>query len=263
MLNFLKNKAKFIFIIYLIVLFCTLLFGTFYSTQYSNIHFAYSFTGDTVEINSSSRFSELGKSNSDVWNYFSNATDKIEELDSLYGRTNRESNFENSGKKFDIYNFQISLSSFNSKIILFTFISIICVAILFVFGNHSRKVYYKSNLIIGILIPCVIIAFSIVLFVGNSNVMSLFSANELLFRVVGVFMDSNTGTQVARQYRTDHQALLNASSSINNTSFIILDVLLIVVVLYSILVIVYTIFRYKESTNKRNEIIERAAKNND
>ena len=139
-------------------------------------------------------------------------------------------------------------------------------ACLLIFSNQSRKVYYKDNLYVGILMPFIVIIFNFILMIRNFALMGMFNANSDLFKVTSLLMDPNIKPTVKQNAMIEGgftNAILPNTENINATSFVLATVVFIVVIITSVLMMVYTIYRYKECTKRRNDIIERAANNND
>ena len=62
---------------------------------------------------------------------------------------------------------------------------------------------------------------------------------------------------------TDYQRILNNSEGFGPSCYLIQAIFFIVVIVYSIFLIIYTVFRYNDSSKRRKEIIARAVQNND
>ena len=61
----------------------------------------------------------------------------------------------------------------------------------------------------------------------------------------------------------DWSVITKHTKDVNSLPFIFGIVVLSLVIVYSLFMIVYTVYRYKESSKRRAEIKERAAKAND
>ncbi len=162
-----------------------------------------------------------------------------------------------------VRNYQLEVSSFNTFIIVYAIIGLICFAIMLIFSNHNRRVYYKSNLYVGILMPLVVIIFTIIAFIRNIGVLGTFSANKDLFRIVSFLQDPLVDVPTKISSFSDYSVITNSSSRFNGAGFYVAMAAFIIVAIYSVLLIVYSVYRYKDSTKRRNDIMERAANKND
>ena len=160
--------------------------------------------------------------------------------------------------KMIVYNFQTSLSTLNNMIVLFSVISLIAFALLLVLSNHNRNIYYKSNLIGGIILPLVVVVLFVVLLVYNFSVMKQFDDNATLFNIVAKLMGSNRIDYSDFKY-SDLSNLFN----INNLTFILFTILFIIVIAYSLFMAVYAYLKYKATSEMRAEVEKKAVANND
>ena len=164
MAEFLKNKAKLIVLAYGVLLFAVFLFGLFYMTQYAHIHIAYSLQGGVASYSDDLTIGSFA-TNMDLFQYFNDSTDSTSPL--LVGITKTSKTVVDAGYADIIYKFQTDMSSFNTLIIVLMLLSIVCFAVMLIFSNQSRKVYYKDNLYVGILMPLTVSVFSLVLLILN------------------------------------------------------------------------------------------------
>jgi len=277
MTDFLKKHAKLIFMIYGILIALVILASLFYMTNVSNVHIAYSRNPDTKEIYFSKDSMILINDfqNRSLFNYFDRSKDEaspyvaatMAEKYQLVDENATENilRYGKDGKSFAniIFDFQSSMSSFNTLIVVLGLISLVAYAITLIFSNQSRRVYYKSNLLVGVTMPLLVIVLSVVLLINNLSLLGTFNSNIDLFRIVSYTMDENLSQKVRDKASSDYSAILNGTNHFGTIGFTLLTVALLIVIVYSICLIVYTVFRYKSSTKDRNDIIERAANNND
>jgi len=162
-----------------------------------------------------------------------------------------------------IYDFQLQVSSVNTFIIVVGVISLICFAIMLIFSNHNRRVYYKSNLYIGLTMPLIVIIFTIIGLIRNFAVMGVFNSNKDLFRIVSFLQDPEIDVATKLQACSDYNIILDRTSKFGATGFYLAMAAFIILAIYSVLMMIYTVYRYKECAKRRSDILERAANKND
>ena len=268
MADFFKKNAKLLIVLYGVIIFATLISGLFYMTSVANIHVYYEIDGDKINYNSDSSITD-GVTNANLFTYFGNANvDKPDYVVYEFG-TDPNNGLENSvyfaesGYAEIVYNFQMAMSNFNTQIIVFSIVALLCFAVMMIFSNHSRKVYYKSNLYAGCIMPLIVIIYSVVMLIQNFVLMGVFNKNFDLFRTVSVLQDPKIKDASKLLMATDYQRILNNSEGFGPSCYWIQAIFFIVVIVYSIFLIVYTMFRYNDSSKRRKEIIARAVQNND
>lgn len=263
MADFLRNKAKWILMAYGIVLFVVLLFGIIYTTQYAHIHIAYNLVNGKATYSEESMIGSFA-SNMDLFQYFNSATDSTSPV--LQGLTRTATTVVDSGYADLIYKFQTTISSYTTMFLIFNLISLICFAVMLIFSNQSRKVYYKDNLVVGILMPFVVIILGIILLVGNFSNMALFNENADLYKVTALYMNPDIGAVIKQRGMQEggfENFILQNTADVNSAMFVIAIFVIIILIAVSALMMIYTVYRYKECAKRRNDIIERAANNND
>lgn len=269
MANFFKKNAKLLLIAYAVILFATLVSGLFYMTSLANVHVYYSVNKDTSEVSFSydDEITSTGLSNRDLFKYFGT---KIDNLPEGLGYTTDDNNygvdstyFVDQGYAKTVYDFQMAMSQYNTQIIVYSIIGLLCFCVMMIFSNHSRKVYYKSNLFAGIAMPVAVTIYTVIMLVQNFALMGTFNQNIDLFRTVSVLQDPKITPAAKSLLSRDYQRILDKSVGFGDSCFWVQSIFYVVVIAYSLFLIVYTIYRYKESTKRRNEIIERAVQNND
>lgn len=283
----LTKKTKLFIMIYLVLSFITLVLALGYSTKYSNMHIYYRINSKGTVVIDEAQEMESGVSNKNLFTYFAAdasqvADDTVEdkpfmdEINAYYKKNGTSGNVENfiTGAEYNgstmaktIYNFQNSLSDYNQLILYYFIVFIIAVAVLFIFSNHSRKIYYKSNLVVGVAIPAVIVIFSIIMLVQNFSIMSTVNKNFKLFQLVDLLMDRDCTTKMADNLAYNYQTKGDISGLMTkgeaNMTFYIALAIYAIVILYSVFIAVLTIVKYKEGSQRRAEIEERMAQEND
>lgn len=158
------------------------------------------------------------------------------------------------------YDFYKSLNFVNQLLLYLSVTTAVMGAILFIASNHSRRIYYKSNYIVGIICPAVVIAFTLVVVVLNT--LNIFKLNEnlILFRAKDMVV-SFTGQSLHYQKVDVLNDIIN-NSHINAFTLVLTDVILAALIGYAAFLICYTVKRYKECAIEREEIIAKAVSNN-
>ncbi|MCR5349999.1 MAG: hypothetical protein K6E20_03305 [Acholeplasmatales bacterium] len=267
--NFLKSKAKLLILIYGVIIALVLLFALAFMTNYADVHVFYRYGTDKQAIfNSSSVLNINGQTNSELFTYFSklassggaDANNPLYEL--LEGKSG-STVFVDSGLAQIVYNFQTDMSDFNQQLIIYFVVSIILFSVMLICSNQSRKVYYISNLVVGITVPLLITVYSVVMLVKNLNLMNRFLDNQDLFKAVAYLQNGKIEAIDKNNAINDWNIILDHTEKVNVTPFIFGIIVIILVIVYSIFMAIYTLYRFKESSKRRAEIIERAANNND
>lgn len=249
-MNFLTKNSKFFYLTYGILIGLTIILGVVFASQYYDIRVTYTGSGDSLQIINTTSDS-LGYDNFYVFKYFAAG-----DTNGMKAATGFTTNYDNY--KMIVYNFQTSLSTLNNMIVLFSVISLIAFALLLVLSNHNRNIYYKSNLIGGIILPLVVVVLFVVLLVYNFSVMKQFDDNATLFNIVAKLMGSNRIDYSDFKY-SDLSNLFN----INNLTFILFTILFIIVIAYSLFMAVYAYLKYKATSEMRAEVEKKAVANND
>ncbi len=254
-----KNKAKILYFLFGIFIFAILLASLVYMTNYAHVHVYYTKANGVISINHTTQKPVTLETNRALFNYIT-----------LYHNDITLDNFKNT-----VFNFQTDMSAFNTLIVTFAIVSLVCFAALLICSNHSRNVYYKSNLVCGIVAPLIVFAFSIVLIIKNLLLMGTFNKNASLFNEVAMIQNSINQSKVVpfdvdmttTVIDTESEAVKNAKDFVtsakpcNNITYIIYAVLFIGIAVYSLVLIIYAIKRYMNCAERRNEIIRRAAEN--
>ena len=253
-----KNKAKIILIFYLIVIAVLFVYGLFFMTSYHDVHIAYRYDSDGImEITERSSFNSEKITNEQLYLYFNSASDLPDDLENV-----AKAKFGESDEAYKIYDFNQQLNAVNEYIIVISIVSLVLCALFFVFSNNNRRIYYKSNLVVGIIIPLIVVVLSIVGIVLTIASISTLNADLNLYKVAAAMTNSSSLNYVGDAL-TDWNVVLENSTSVNSVSLIVGIVVFILVIAYSIFVSVFTINKYKQTGKEREEIISRAVTAND
>lgn len=242
MFKFLTNHSKVFYIVFGALIGAVIVAGCFYMTNYANLHLFYSLNANGAKVASSGDAHPMGYSNYFLFQFF--ADGKATGYNSDFGAT-----YANT-----VLDFQNGMNSFNTLIISLEFVSLICFALLLVLANHSRRIFYTSNLVGGIVLPLTIIILNVVLMINNLGLMGKFTENQELFNLVSVLQDPKINADV---YQHDF-AYAKGFFSCNSITFILFTVLFVIVIVYSALILLQTILKYKATAEERKNIIEKA-----
>lgn len=175
-----------------------------------------------------------------------------------------DGDFVDLGNNFDdyamvVYEYRNELNAYNDLLFTFGLISLVALVFLYIFANHSRRIYYKSNLFAGVILPLVPLVFSVIMIVNVLDLMGTFNDNYDLFNFVSVLQNNVTS---GNAYDWSMPTIMDAYSC-SSLTFILTMVYFIVVIVYSLFVTIYSVYRYKSCAKERAEIIDRAVANND
>lgn len=248
-MNFLKTKSKLIIIIFGLLSALLLILAIVFMTQYSHVHVAYSVTeAGEVVIRSDSSIT--------VGSYQLDNSSLARYLDATKDSPVTE-NFA-TGSKI-VYDFQMNMNAFNNYILTVFVVSIIMFAILLIFSNQSRKVYYGSNLVVGIAAPAVSIIMCLIGFIWCITLISDFNEHADLFKITAVMENYSISAREKRPTSaTFEEFISNYASNVNTLTLILTLVLFILVLASACFVIVHTVLKYKATEERRVEIINRA-----
>jgi hypothetical protein len=243
--NYNKN-AKLIHIAFAVIIFLILILTVVYMTQYKNLFLFYSdsfgFSQNTTNINN----------NTDWKGFIQNIeNNEIVKLRDMLGLVNVKTAFVDSCNV--IRNQYVSINNVNHLLLYLSVVSAICLAMLFISSNHSRRIYYRSNLISGIVFPAIIIIFALYVGVRNTILIKGINENHLLFNSIDYVVKASSKAV----HISDLNVILN-HNYINPLTIIIADILLSVLIGYSLFMILYAVKRYKVCTLERKEIIAKA-----
>ena len=238
MSNLFKNKIKLLYFGFGVLMFLTLIASVMYMTNYAYIHVYYSidqYTGDVV-INAATPKPVTLETNDYLFKY-------IDDIETF---------------KYVIFDFQVAMSDLNTFFITFCIIGLIAFAALLICSNHNRRVYYKSNLVCGILAPLVTIVFAVICFIRNISLMGVFNANFDKFNMVSMIQNP-VNTPSVIKYGMD---FIKSDQPCNSLTFILFAILFAIIIIYSLVLIVLSIKKYNGTKELREEIIRRAVENN-
>lgn len=241
-MNFLIKKSKLIHILFGVICFTILISALIYMTQYANIRVFYTISDGQVYIG-----------NVDFNNFIYNFASNNQEV--FHGG-------QITSALSTVYTFSRDMSAFNDMIVVFAVLSLVLFAVMMITGNHNRKVYYVSNLATGIAAPFIVSIFSIIMIVQNCLLMGRFNAEYSLFNYISLLTDESTRVFVSQQVGEEALANVQTMFTCDTTSFVLYNVYFSLVLLVSLAMIGYSVFRFLESKEKRKEIIAKAVSSN-
>lgn len=255
-MEFLTKKSKLIHIIFGVICFTLLLSAILYMTQYANIRvLTKQSTDGVISLNGSMRTDDTTKEQ-----YFNGDGENVNITN--FWRTHKELG-DVQEKMWLTYEYNKSLNQFNQLIVTFAVISLVLFAVMMIVGNQSRKVYYKSNLIVGIVAPACVAVFAIVLLAMNCSLMSRFNENYELFNYISLLMNDTgdiVGIEVSKMSNLEEvKALFNC----NTLTFTLYNVYFALILVSALSMIGYAVYRYITSTEKRNAILLKAVESDE
>lgn len=260
-MEFLTKKSKLIHIIFGVVCFTLLLSALVYLTQYANIRVLMQQSTDGVlSLNGTMEVDEVTKveyfkgaeGNGNITDFWLN-----QEKLGNYGLGDVQE------AMWTTYRFNKSMNQLNQLIVVFAVVSLVLFAVMMIMGNPNRKVYYNSNLIVGIVSPACVAVFAIILIAMNSSLMGRFNQNYELFNYISLLMNDSgdiVGTDVSKM--TDLEKVREMFNC-NTLSFTLYNVYFAIVLVAALAMIGYAIYRYIASTEKRKAIMLKAVESDE
>lgn len=257
------NKMKLFHLILLILSGVLIISALPFKTQYTHIYVNVSTTIEAATADDNNP-TLGGNGQKNLFEFF-DVYDKDDFVD------NDGNKFENNfdAYKVKVYNFENSLNSLNTMILWFGIVTLIGVAFLYLFSNNSRRIYYKSNLIISVLFTLTIVVFGIIVLIKSFSVMSDFNKDSNLYNYVSVFQNPSLTTE-AYQNACPIDGTIHVAGSIdwikeqfscNVATFIGYDILFVVSIAYVVFVFILSLVKYKATTERRNELAKVVAAN--
>ena len=272
MKNFLSKKAKLIYLLCGVFSLLTLILSLGFMTQYRYLRVNYMIEtnratgeqriviGSTATLNGDDQrplFDFVNQLGSGIYDDLESykAHPELEEFQTQYmdGTVLKEE------AKMQVLNYKKSLDNYNNMIVIFSVLSLVMFALMFVFGNNSRRIYYKSNLIAGIVLPGVIVVLNLVLIISSFSLMNELAQNYTYYNLISVLQnpDNRIYTQLAvtAEKNSKNLATLMNSFDCNALTFVLYDLLFAFVLAYNVFLIVFAILKYKWTAQRRAEVI--------
>ncbi len=272
MKDFLSKKAKLIYLLCGVLSLLTLILGVAFMSQYRNIRVNYTIVKNQVtgqeRIVIGPTETMNGGNQMAVFEFFTRlGTGQLDELDAYKAHPELKELKEKymSGaeltdeSKMLVYNYKNKLDNYNNMIILFSVLSLVSFALMMVFSNQSRKIYYKSNLISGIVLPGIIIVLNLILIIMSFGLMSELSANYTYFNIVSVLQNPVNAklADAAITVETNNKNINQIFElfNCNSLTFVLYDLLFALSLLYSAFLIAFAVLKYKWTAERRAEVI--------
>ncbi len=224
MTQFLKKHAKLFYLIFGIFGFAFIIIACFYITPYNNTAVNY---------------------NSEVLSGEIQSIQKGNEYLALFC-VDTGTSF--SGLYQTMFKFNRSLQTANNMILYLGVVSLVMLAIMFVCANVTRKKYYISNLVSGVVCPAITIIFAIVALIFNFLPLSSLSKN---------YDDLNWGA-LANQISYENTVKLweNKDTSqfmLNSIPLIVYGIVIIIFILVTGMLLAYNVYRYMLTKKELSE----------
>ncbi len=225
MTQFLKNHAKIIYIIFGIFSFFFIVAACFYITQYNNTAVVYDMdvlTGDKQAYSAG---------NPDLNTFCI------------------ETNLGFVDVYQALFQFNRQLQKGNNMYLALGVVSLVMLACMLICSNHSRKKFYISNLISGVVCPSVSIIVAIVALVLNFAPLSKLSQNYDLINwgALGNTSDRKKAVEWYLAGDTSH-------FSIDSTSLVVFGIFIILFIVVCGLLIAYNVYRYLLTQKELNNV---------
>ena len=245
-----NKNAKLIYMLLGVLILATLATTIVYMTQYKNLFLFKSIIGFSENTNNINN-------NTDWRDFITSDNSVIVEIRNMLGYSGVATKDVFVQTANNIYTTYIALNTVNQLLLYFTIVSAVMFASLFIASNHSRRIYYASNYVIGIVAPAVVAVFALVVAVFNTLLIPVISNNHLLLNAMDYVCSNNSAS-----YIKDINLILN-HNVVNSTTLILVDVLLAAIIGYCAYLITYAIKRYNICAAERDEIIAKAVSNNE
>ena len=253
------NKTKWFNLAYGIIFGVVIIFALVFMTQYKYVYVGYIMggAGQTV-VTFGESYSPNNGNQQVLYDFFSwiGQTDSYGHFidPALYGNLNNDFGLYAQ----TVYDIRVALNSFNSLIIVSGIIGLVTFAFMLIFANHSRRIYYKSNLYSGIALPLINVIFSIVMIVQAIGLIGKLSENYHLVNLVSVCQDPANQLICRVDTKNFSNEAVLAKYNVNSLTLIFTIIIFVGVIAYSVFLIIHAVRKYKATADERNKIIERA-----
>jgi len=250
-----NKKIKFFFLGFLILIFVSLFVSIYFMTPYANVHVYFTVEGynaGTTFVVGDSTFS-----NEALYNFIK-STRVIDRPD-----------FEITADM--IYNFQMAASNYNNVLLIGFVVALVVYGLLILFANNSRRIFYKSNAVGGIIIPLILVGYSIYSLSLGFSLLGDFTKNQNAYKAASVMMSQTIASRTKnsinngstyRGHQYTWQDVLNNSGEVNSLAIILTIVIQLLLVAYAVAIMIFSVMKYKRTAEERKAIIERAANTN-
>lgn len=245
-----NKHAKLKYIIFGVLGFVCIILACAYMTQYCNLILIRSANG---AIETGTKVGDI--STNSIWNSYVTGSGASNVLPFLSGLSNT-AKFQQTA--IIIYNVFSSLQTVNNLILYLGIITLVAFAVCMIFSNGSRRIFYKSNLIVGLVCPAIVIIFTVVVAILNTLAIPDISNNLELFACMDVAVAESA--MAAGNYSLD---TIMSKTRVSIATPIIADVIFLVLIAYCVYLMIYAVKRYKECASDRNQILAKAENANE
>lgn len=235
-----------------------------FKTQYSNI---YVNVDTTLEKSGKSDINgSLGTDQTYLYEFFEyDGVSKEKNSAGLKDFTDNDGNvfgYDFNNYKGTVYYFENDLNALNTYLLWFGIVSIIGVAILYIFGNNNRRIYYKSNLLANGLVTVVILTMGIIFFINSFSMMGRFSQDSNLYNYVSVLQNPDIQIDIFKAGALNGDLdFVKSHFDCNVTTFIVYDLFIALFMAYTIFIFILTVVKYKATAERRKELAKVVAVN--
>ena len=222
-----------------------------FKTQYSNIYI--NVTTTIEEASGSDQNKALGNDQSYLFDLFEDvqASGFVDNEGKIF-----EKDF-NKYYKVQVYEFQNNLNDLNNLILWYGIIALIGVAFLYIFANNSRKIYYKSNVLVSAAFTLFMVAFGLVVLIKSFSVMSDFNSNSELYNIVSVMQNQSYASEAYQYASASSNASLDYLKNAydcDSLTFIVYDIIFVAVIIYSVFLFILSIVKFNATADRRKEL---------
>lgn len=213
-----------------------------FKTQYNMVYINVDSNG--IEVADGAMTNARGQNQEDLFKYY-------EEKGVDFNNKDAEES------KYTVYNFEQNLNSTNNLIMYFGIVVILAVALLYLFQNSNRKIYYKTNVFISVVATLGVIVFGVIVMLQIFGLMGDLAAHQTLYNTVALLQDTATKADVLAG------ADIAAMSYVNSTTLVAYMLGIIVVMVYGFFLMFLTFSKFRRTKERRMEILSKAVENND
>lgn len=238
----LLKHMKILHLVFLILGGVLLISALPFKTQYNMVYINVDSNG--IEVADGSMTNARGQNQEDLFKYYE---DKGVDFN----------NKDAEESKYTVYNFEQNLNSTNNMILYFGLVVILCVALLYLFQNSNRKIYYKMNVFISVVATLGVVVFGVIVMLQIFGLMGDLAAHQTLYNTVALLQDTATKADVLAG------ADVAAMSYVNATTLVAYMLGIIVVMVYGFFLMILTFSKFRRTKERRMEILSKAVENND
>jgi hypothetical protein len=163
-----------------------------------------------------------------------------------------------------VRDFRVKADNINNMILIFGIISLVMFAGLLIISNHDRKIYYKENLIGGILLPLVNVVLMVVLIINCLGLVSDISdpTKNAIYNIFSVSQNStvaeNIGVAVTDATNTSQINNIISNFNVTPSTAIVYMIGFALVAAYNVFLIIFAVLKYNDTAKERKEVLDRA-----